>query len=887
MPVQRLKSMLNPKAIVVVGGSDRPGTVGRVVLRNLQAQGFGGSIHAVNPKAVAMEGVTWAADLKDLPSDIDLAIVATPAPTVPGVIAELGARGVQVAIVLSGGITAKNGYRDAMLEAAKPSGLRIVGPNGLGVLAPHAQLNASFARGGALPGRLAFISQSGALVSSALAWASERGLGFSGVASVGDMADVDMADMIDLFAADSHTDAILLYIEGISDAAAFLSAARAAARIKPVIAIKAGRDPAARAAAQSHTGAMAGDYDTYACAFERAGVVLVDTLEDLFDAASLLCVMRAQAGDRLAIVTNGGGAGVLAIDGLSAIGVRAAELQPHTLARLEASLPADWSHRDPIDILGDADAARYRSALDTVLDAPEVDAVLVIHCATAMCSPDEIAETVAKLVAERRGRGVVKPVIGCWMGVRDRTAVNAAFTAARLPIFETPSAAVRGFGHLLAAARARSALLAAPSPRPDLRADPAAARAIFALARAEGRTRLNEVEAKTVLSAYGIPVAPTLMARTIDEVDDACANLAPPYALKIISPDVIHKSDIGGVALNLSTIGATISAARTMRDRFHAAMPHLRLTGFAVESMAPAGGHELIIGLARDPVFGPVILFGAGGTAVEVLADKALGLPPLTDDLARAMIAKTRVSRLLAGYRDQPAADLTAIAHVLDAISAMAVDLPDILELDINPLRADAKGVLALDARIVITPVQALESPLVIAPPPSGWDVTLKTKGGLSAHVRPVWPEDQGALSDFFAALTPEDLRHRFLTSLKTVDEERLSLIAQVDFRRAISFVALDPDTGEMLATALLAGGPHADRAEVAISVRSDLKGMGLGWSMLQHTLAYAKAVGVKVVESIEAADNDGALRLENEMGFTVRAAADDFGLRVAERVLD
>jgi len=887
MPAQPLKSMLDPAAIVVVGGSDRPGTVGHVILCNLLAQGFNGPIVAINPKPVAMDGVSWAPSLAGLPEGFDLAIVATRAASVPGVISDLGARGVKLAIVLSGGVTVQSGLRAAMLEAARATGLRIVGPNGLGVLAPHAHLNASFARGGALPGRLAFISQSGALVSSALGWASERGLGFSGVASVGDMADVDMAEMIDLFAADSHTDAILLYIEGIDDAASFLSAARAAARIKPVIAIKAGRDKAARAAAQSHTGAMAGDYETYACALERAGVVLVDTLEDLFDAANLLCVLRAQAGERLAIITNGGGAGVLAVDGLAAIGAKVAELEPHTLARLEAILPAAWSHRDPIDILGDADAERYRKVLAVILEASEVDAVLVIHCATALCSPDEIAQTVAKVVTERRGRGAVKPVIGCWMGVRDRAAANAALSAARLPLFDTPSAAVRAYGHLLAAARARAALMAAPSPRPALRADPAAARAIFALARAEGRTRLNEVEAKAVLTAYGVPVAPTLMARTIDEVDDACANLAPPYALKIISPDVIHKSDVGGVVLNLSTIGATISAARTLRDRLQAARPDLRISGFAVETMIPPAGHELIVGLARDPVFGPVVLFGAGGVAVEVLADKALGLPPLTDDLARAMIARTRISRLLAGYRDQPPADLAAIARILDAVSAMAVDLPDILELDINPLRADAHGVVALDARIVITPAQALESPLVIAPPPSGWDVTLTTRGGLTARVRPVWPEDQAALADFFAALTPEDLRHRFLSSLKTVDEERLSLIAQVDFRRAISFVALDPDTAEILATALLAGGPHADRAEVAISVRSDLKGMGLGWSMLQHTLAYAKAVGVKVVESIEAADNDDALRLENEMGFTVRAAADDFSLRVAERVLD
>ena len=887
MSARPLAAFLDPNAVVVVGGSDRPDTVGRVVLRNLIDQGFKGPIHAVNPKPVAMEGVIWSAGIEELPPEIDLAVVATPAATVPGVIAALGLKGVEHAVVLSGGMNEKNGLRAAVAEAARASGLRIIGPNGLGLIAPHARLNASFARGGAEPGRLAFISQSGALVSTALGWASERSLGFSGVVSVGDMVDVDMADLIDLFAADSHTDAILLYVEGVADAAKFLSAARAAARIKPVIAIKAGKTARGRAAALTHTGALAGSYETHACAFERAGVVLVESLEDLFDAAALLCVSRPQCRDRVAIITNGGGAAVLAVDGLPAIGARTAELSCLTQETLDARLPAGWSHGDPIDLLGDADARRYEIALDAALDDPEVDAVIVIHCATAMRSPEEIARAVTARVAERRKTRPTKPVIGCWMGLGDRTEASAIFAAAKLPLFETPTAAVRGFGHLLAAGRARDALMAAPSPRPHLRADPAAARAIFALARAEGRTRLNEIEAKAVLGAYGVPVMPTLFARSIDEVDDACANLSPPYALKLVSPDVTHKSDVGGVALNLPTIGAAIGAARAMRDRLQQQHPDVRISGFAVESMAAAGGHELIVGLSRDPTFGPVVLFGAGGTAVEVLADRSLGLPPLTDDLARDMIARTRVAKLLAGYRNRPAADLTAIAHAIEAISTMAVDLPDIVELDINPLRADASGVVALDARIVITASQELNSPLVIAPPPSGWDADLTTKGGLKVRIRPAWPEDQRDLGVFFEALTPEDLRHRFLTSIKTVDEERLSLIAQVDFRRAASFVALDSATGAILAVALLAGAPKADRAEVAVSVRSDLKGRGLGWSLLEHTLAYAKAVGIRVVESFEAADNDEALKLEREMGFAVRPVADDFGLRVAERALD
>ncbi|WP_297510444.1 CoA-binding protein, partial [uncultured Caulobacter sp.] len=459
-----LQPLLNPNGVVVVGGSDRPDTVGRVVLLNLLSQPFAGRIYAVNPKPVALEGVTWAASIDALPAGLDLAVVVTPAPTLPEVVGALGARGVKVAVVITGGVD--GGARAAMLAAAEPWGLRIVGPNGLGALAPHAGLNASFARGGAQPGRLAFISQSGALVSSALSWAGERGLGFSGVVSVGDMADADMADLIDLFAADSRTDAILLYIEGVHQAARFLSAARAAARVKPVIAIKAGRTAAARAAALSHTGALAGDYDTHVCAFERAGVVMVETLEDLFDAATVLSATRPRSCERLAIVTNGGGAAVLAVDGLAAIGARAAELAPSSISELDAALPAAWSRRDPVDLLGDADAERYRAALEVVLADPGVDAVLVIHCATAMRSPVDIAEAVTETIAAARARGVTKPVIGCWMGVGERAAVNAIFSAAKLPLFDEPNGAVRGYGYLLAAARARAALMAAPSPRP-------------------------------------------------------------------------------------------------------------------------------------------------------------------------------------------------------------------------------------------------------------------------------------------------------------------------------------------------------------------------------------------------------------------------------------
>ncbi|MFZ0269953.1 acetate--CoA ligase family protein, partial [Caulobacter sp.] len=422
MSLHNLDALLSPASVAVIGGSDRPGSVGRVVVDNLLSGGFSGPIHLVNPRPVSVAGATWSATIADLPEPPELAVVAVPAPAVPQVIAELAAAGVKIAVVLSAGITLANGLRQAMLEAAKPFGLRIVGPNGLGLLAPHARLNASFARGAPAPGGLALISQSGALVSGVIDWANTRQLGFSGIVSMGDMAEVDLGDLIDLFAADPHTDAILLYIEGVTDAAKFMSAARAAARIKPVIALKAGRSAAAGKAVRSHTGALAGSYEVHASAFERAGLVQVETLSELFDAAAVLRAGRDLAGERLAVVTNGGGAGILAVDAMTSTGGVLAELGPLTLDRLNAALPAGWSGGDPVDLVGDAGSERYRLALDAVLADDGVDAVLVMNCPTALSKPGDIARGVAAAIVAARGRGVRKPVIACWLGDANQAA---------------------------------------------------------------------------------------------------------------------------------------------------------------------------------------------------------------------------------------------------------------------------------------------------------------------------------------------------------------------------------------------------------------------------------------------------------------------------------
>lgn len=677
--------------------------MGAAILNNLVAAGGPARIVAVNPKPIVEDGVIWCADAANLPVACDLAILCVPAAAVVDLIDDLGRQGTKIAVVISAGITDSNNLRAKMLAAAAAHGMRIIGPNCLGLLIPRAGINASFAQCDARTGGLAFLSQSGALATAMLDWADARSIGFSAVVSVGDMADVDLGDLIDLFADDDETTAILLYVEGVTDAPKFLAAARKASRIKPVIAIKAGRSAAAGKAALSHTGALAGAYDVYQAAFAQAGIILVDTLDELFDAAAILGSVSRIAGERLAVVTNGGGGGILAVDALDAQAGMLATLSDDIVAKLDAVLPIGWSGANPIDIIGDANAGRYAAAIDIVLLDPNVDALLVINCPTALAPPCEAVAAVVGSVARARERGLGKPVLACWLGDHNVAGARSALAEARIPLFDTPAAAIRGFSYLVQAEAGRqvSAVLPAPPAADEREAE---ARTLLAAVRADGRTLLSEIEAKRLLALFGIPVVPTVLAASPDAVREACRTLTPPYVVKIVSVDISHKSDFGGVVLGLPDAEAAHAAASAIGARVRAGWPQARVDGFAVQPMIRRRqAQEVFAGIACDPTFGTMLMFGAGGTAIEVLRDKAIALPPIDSAMASQMIGRTRIARLLAGYRDVAGADVQAIEAVLLALSDMAVSLPEIDELDINPLLVNAEGVIALDARVVLS----------------------------------------------------------------------------------------------------------------------------------------------------------------------------------------
>ena len=884
MSIRNLDFLFRPKSVAVIGASNRERSVGATVLRNLIAAGFTGAILPVNPKHSILENLPVYASVDDLPHAPELAVICTPAPTVPLLISQLGQRGTRAAIVLTAGMNTQRDahgviLQQAMLDAARPHMLRILGSNCVGLLVPGIGLNASFAHTSALPGKIAFVSQSGALVTGILDWAKSRGIGFSTFISLGDGADVDFGDALDYLARDAETQAILLYVEDVRHARKFMSAARSAARGKPVLVLKAGRAPEGAKAAASHTGALAGVDAVYDAAFRRAGMLRVFTTEDLFDAVETLAHARPLVGERLTIVTNGGGPGVMATDALIDAGGRLSSLSDTTRSLLDDVLPANWSHGNPVDIIGDAPAARYADTLRALLQDEQGDALLLIHAPTAIVPSAEIATAVAPLLANA-GR----MTLSCWLGGDAVAQARIIFAAAGIPTYATPEDAVAGFMQVLQYRRNQTLLMQVPAEASaDFVPDRAAARAVVAAALAAGRDMLSEPETKDLLAAYGIPVVQTRVAPSVDAAVQAATEIGFPVAVKILSPDIIHKSDVGGVALDLETPAAVAQAADAMHRRLSALLPKARLDGFSVQAMARRpGSHELIVGMTTDPVFGPVILFGHGGVAVEVMDDKALGLPPLNMVLARDMVSRTRVAKLLAGYRNQPAADNEAICRTLVQVAQLVSELAEVAELDINPLLADATCVIALDARVrlAVPPpppgqqgiaVDCMDR-LAIRPYPQALEEWLPWQGE-QILLRPIRPEDSAAHLRFVQRLVPEDVRFRMFIGMRSLPPAQLARFTQIDYDREMAFIATrtGPDgKPETLGVARVVTDPDNIEAEFAIIVRSDLKYQGLGKLLMRKLITYCRARGTHAIVGEALSDNTGLRRLVTSLGFSV-----------------
>ena len=874
--------IFEPESVAVIGGSERAGSLGTVVFRNLLDAGFEGGIYPVNPKYSQVQGRECHARVGDVGSPVDLAVVVAPARVVPQVLAECGAAGVRAAVILSGGFreTGAEGrtLEDRAVRTAKEHGIRFVGPNCLGVLRPASKLNASFSQAMAKPGHIALVSQSGAVCTALLDWASVRDIGFSNVISTGIGADVDFGEILDYLLLDAETRAIMLYVEGVHDARRFMSALRAVSRAKPIVVMKVGRHAAGSRAAISHTGALVGADDVFEAALDRAGVVRVIEYADFFAVAETLNAGLTTRGPRLAIVTNGGGPAVMAADAAADKGLELARLDDSTRRELDGQLPSAWSGGNPIDVLGDADAARYAAAIRTCAADPGVDAILAILIPQALTEPADVA---AAVVAE--AARMTKPILTCWIGDASMRSSWQLFRKARIPTFRTPEDAVEAFAAMAAHRRNQEQLLQVPEPlRRRTPPDWDAARRLVEAALERGRSVLDPIESKAMLAAFRIPVLPSATARDADEAAARAREIGFPLAMKLLSPDVTHKTDVGGVRLGIegerqaaATFGEIIEAARRAR-------PDARIEGVMLEPMhRPPNGRELMLGVVRDPVFGPVVSVGLGGTMVEIVADRAVGLPPLNRYLVERMIDRTRAAKYLDVFRGRPAANRDALVEALLCVSEMACELPWLEELDINPLVVDERGATAIDARVVVRHAEPGARPyshMAIHPYPShlSWEYLLRD--GVPLLIRPIRPEDALLERKFVDGLSERSRYLRFMYSLKALTPEMLSRFTQIDYDREMALIAVvQTEAGEEQAgVARYIASADRRSCEFAVVVADRWQQRGIATRLLRNLIDVARERRFECMDGIVLRENRHMLALARDIGFDQQTAPDD-----------
>ncbi len=888
-----LNALFAPKSIAMFGASDRADSVGQIVFSNLLDGEFDGEIYAINPSRDEIQGHKAYADLESIDRSIDLAIVATPAATVPAIVEECGNHGVKAMIILTAGFREVGGAGRALetkvRDLARSYGIRFLGPNCLGLMRPSIGLNATFGNNRASRGGVALVSQSGALCTAMLDWAEHRDVGFSAVVSTGIAADVDFGDILDYLASDPQTRSIILYVEGLQDARGFMSGLRAAARAKPVIVIKAGRSSEGAAASMSHTGALVGGNEAFSAALSRSGVVRVDTISQVFAAASTLSSRYGSSGDRLAIITNGGGPAVLAADHVPEVGLRLAELSEGTISSLDGALPATWSHGNPVDIVGDAPPERYQDAVSICLKDPEIDGVLVILTPQAMTRPLEVAEAVIEAAQHSD-----KAIVTSWMGGPQVDPARQAFRRAKIPTFNTPEAAVDAFHYLASYKANQKLLLQTPGRLPHNHAEPntEAARLIIESAISEKRSVLTEPESIALLEAFGIPTVRNGIARSAEEALVLAVSMGFPVAMKIYSEDITHKSDVGGVALDIASASDVRSAYHALMERVQRVRPDADLLGVVVEQMRRTpNGREVMIGVLNDPVFGPVISFGAGGTSVEVMKDVAVALPPINKRLAKDLISRTKIATMLGKFRNLPAANTDALVDVLLRVSNMACELPWLQEMDINPLILDENGMVAVDARIVVGLPRPSTDPyhhMAIHPYPADLETHFQLPDGTNVTIRPIRPEDAEIEAEFIRNLSGEAKYFRFMHAVDELTPEMLARFTQIDYDREMALIAVIYEDGHEVEHGVVryVTNPDHNSCEFALVISEEVQGHGVGQRMLGRLMEIARSRGLDTIEGEVLAENHRMLEMVKSMGFQSQTADNDPSIRNVSRSL-
>lgn len=878
MGTRNLKKMFHPSSVCVIGATPRPRAIGQVVMRNLIEGGFEGPIMPITSEHKSVCGILAYGSIDQLPQQADLAIICSLPSSMEDTLHQIGSCGTKAVIMMTSPPSSKDDktiFNQQIMEIAAHYKMRILGPDTMGAIVPGAKLNASFLHLAPKQGKIAYISQSGAMSTAVLDWANAHGVGFSHFISLGDCAGLDFGDVIDYLGRDPFTRAILIYMESIHERRNFLSAARAAARNKPILVIKAGNFKETSLRTQSHTGAMAGTDLVYDAAFCRSGMLRVHSIAELFAGTETLSMTKPFRGDKLAIVTNGSGLGTLATDHLVENNGKLATLSQETITLLSEFLPDHWNRSNPINIFGEAPPEHYGKVYEILKKAKEVDCVLFMRAPSALSSDIDCTQSLIDSYQKNKGH-----LITCWVGEKTVGAGRHLLEDNNIPTFPSPRMAVMAFMHIVQYQKNHDLLMETPERVPtEVKPARTRVRQIIETALKNKQSWLKETECKEILNAYGIETVTSHLIQTVEEAKKVAQKIGFPVVVKVMSADIVHKSDVGGVVLSLHDESSVAKAVLDIKKRVNEFLKTAQIDGFIIQKMIPHHfAHELIAGMTNDPIFGPVILFGEGGTATEIIGDRAVSLPPLNMGLAKELISRTKIRKRLMGYRDHPAVDMDTLCQLLIELAEICIDFPEIQEVDINPIFASSEGALGVDARIRITPCQDdfPNQRMAIRSYPADLEEEFTMRNGRKVFIRPIKPEDETAHNEFLHNVTPEDIRFRFFGSIRELPHSEMARLTQLDYDREMAFIAQAPreEDGKMETLGVVRTGTDANNedAEYAILVRSDLKGQKLGWKLLNKMIDYTRTRGTTYFTGQILRENHTMINMVKAMGFETHA---------------